>query len=234
MRSRRKRARANMALNTDLAFTDSVKAIQEARGSRAAYRRVEERGGFERRITPELARFLSERTSVYLATANALGQPYVQHRGGPPGFLRALDDRTLAFADFRGNRQYISLGNLAENERAFLFAMDYASRTRIKLWGRARVVDDDPALLERLADPGYGARGEQAIVFRVDAWDRNCPQHIPRLVEAAPFEREIAALRERIAGLEADNRALCLTPTSAEGDQHERAQHEAADGSRLR
>ncbi len=174
----------NSRSTTDVAFTPSVKAVQERRGSRAAYARVEQRGGWEQRVTPALAAFLAERDSLYLATASADGQPYVQHRGGPKGFLRVLDERTLAFADFRGNRQYISLGNLAENDRAFLFVMDYEHQRRIKIWGRARVVEDDPALLAALADPGYDGVPEQAIVFHVEAWDTNCPQHIPRLVPA--------------------------------------------------
>lgn len=164
--------------NTDIAFSPSVKAIQAARGSRNAYERVEQRGGFADRITPELARFIAERDSFYLATASADGQPYVQHRGGPPGFLHVRDGRTLAFADFRGNRQFISLGNLAENDRAFLFLMDYENRIRVKIWGRARVIEDDPGLLDALADREYAGQPEQAIVFAVEMWDRNCPQHI--------------------------------------------------------
>ena len=136
---------------TDVAFTAAVKALQSRRGSRAAYARLEERGGWSATITEDLAAFIADRDSFYLATANAAGQPYIQHRGGPRGFLRVLDDRTLGFADFRGNRQYITAGNLAENDRAFIFLMDYENRQRIKMWGRARVVDDDTALLARLA-----------------------------------------------------------------------------------
>ena len=194
--------------SSDVAFTPSVKAIQERKGSRAAYARLEERGGFEDRVTPELAAFVAERDSFYLATANAQGQPYVQHRGGPRGFLRVLDERTLAFADFRGNRQYISQGNLAENDRAFLFLMDYARRRRIKIWGRARVVEDDPALLERLADPAYEGRPEQAIVFEIEAWNANCPQHLPQRFDAAQVATAVAALQARIAELEQENAAL--------------------------
>ena len=132
----------------------------------------------------------------------------MQHRGGPRGFLRVLDERTLAFADFRGNRQYISQGNLAENDRAFLFLMDYARRRRIKIWGRARVVEDDPALLERLADPAYEGRPEQAIVFEIEAWNANCPQHIPQRFDAAQVATAVAALQARIAELEQENAAL--------------------------
>lgn len=193
---------------TDVAFTPSVKAIQSARGSREAYARWEAQGGFETRATPELAAFLAERDSFYLATASAAGRPYVQHRGGPRGSLRVLDERTLAFADFGGNRQYISLGNLAENDQAFLFVMDYAHRKRVKIWGRARAVTDDPALLERLRDPAYEAEVEQAIVFDVEAWNPNCRQHIPQLLDPESVRERVAELEARIAALEAENRAL--------------------------
>jgi predicted pyridoxine 5'-phosphate oxidase superfamily flavin-nucleotide-binding protein len=194
--------------SSDVAFTESVKAIQTRKGSRAAYARLEERGGFEDRVTPELAAFIAERDSFYLATASAQGQPYVQHRGGPRGFLRVLDERTLAFADFRGNLQYISQGNLAENDRALLFLMDYARRRRIKIWGRARVVEDEPALLAQLVDPAYEGRPEQAIVFRIEAWNMNCPQHIPQRFDAAQVATAVAALQARVAELERENAAL--------------------------
>jgi len=193
---------------TDVAFTPRVKAFQTRAGSRAAYARLEEQGGWEDRVTPKLAAFVAERDSFYLATASAAGRPYVQHRGGPRGFLRVLDDRTLAFADFGGNRQYITAGNLAENDQAFLFLMDYATRRRIKVWGRARVVDDDPALLARLADPSYDAVPERAIVFTIEAWDTNCRQHIPVLVDAGEAAAAADALRARIAALERENREL--------------------------
>ena len=154
---------------SDVAFTPSVKAQQERRGSRSAYARMEAGEGWETTVTPELAAFLAERDSFYLATATAEGQPYIQHRGGPPGFLRPVDGQTLGFADFAGNRQYVSLGNLAENDRAFLFLMDYASRRRVKVWGRARVVEDDPALLASLVPAGVKVRAERAILFTVTA-----------------------------------------------------------------
>ncbi|BDG03135.1 pyridoxamine 5'-phosphate oxidase family protein [Anaeromyxobacter oryzae] len=193
---------------SDVAFTPAVKAEQSRRGSRAVYRRVEEGDGWETRITPELAAFLAERNSVYLATASAAGQPYVQHRGGPRGFLRVIDERTLGFADFGGNRQYITLGNLAENDRAFLFVMDYAARRRVKLWGRARVVEGDAALLGRLAPGGHAARPERAILFEVEAWDVNCPQHIPVKLDAADVETRLESLRHRVAELELENQRL--------------------------
>ena len=193
---------------SDVAFTPSVKAIQSRKGSRATYARMEGNGGWATKITPDLAAFIAGQTSVFLATANAAGQPYIQHRGGPPGFLRVLDDKTIAFADFRGNRQYISLGNLAENPRVHLFLIDYATRSRVKIWGTARVVADDAALLAALTPAGYQARPEQAIVIDVVAWDANCPQHIPQRLEASDVARALAERDERIAALEAELRAL--------------------------
>jgi len=190
--------------SSDVAFTPAVKAIQAHRGSRAAYAARETKGGFATAITPELGAFIAMRRSFYLATATAQGQPYVQHRGGPPGFLMVLDEHTLGFADFRGNRQYITLGNLAENERAFLFLMDYEQRRRVKVWGRARVVTDDPKLMAALTVPGYEAVPEQAILFRVEAWDANCRQHIPQMLAAAEVGEAVQALKARIAELEAE------------------------------
>lgn len=197
--------------SSDVAFSTSVKAVQERRGSRKAYARVEAHGGFETGITDELAAFVAEQDSIYLATASAAGQPYVQHRGGPRGFLRVLDPHTLAWAEYRGNRQYITTGNLAENDRALLFLMDYATRSRVKIWGRARVVEDDPALVERLMPEGYRAVPEHAVVFTVEAWDANCPQHIPRKLDADDVERELARLHARIAALEAENARLAAS-----------------------
>jgi predicted pyridoxine 5'-phosphate oxidase superfamily flavin-nucleotide-binding protein len=194
--------------SSDVAFTPAVKTIQEQRGSRAAYARMEARGGFKTAISTELAGFIAAQRSFFIATANLEGQPYVQHRGGPPGFLRVLDTHTLAFADYAGNRQYISLGNLADNPRAQLFLIDYAERRRVKIWGTARVVDSDAKLLAKLMPEGYRARPEQAIVFDVNAWDANCPQHIPRRFEAEDVEAALQQRDQRIAGLEAELRAL--------------------------
>jgi predicted pyridoxine 5'-phosphate oxidase superfamily flavin-nucleotide-binding protein len=191
--------------SSDVAFTASVKAVQERKGSRTAYRRMEENGGWRTAISPDLLAFLAERDSAYLATANAAGQPYVQHRGGPKGFIRPLDKHTLAFADFAGNRQYITTGNLAENDQAYLFLMDYANRRRVKIWGRARVVDNDPELLARLMPEGYAARPEQTILFTVEAWDTNCPQHIPQKIDAADVAAALGRAQNRIAELEAEN-----------------------------
>jgi predicted pyridoxine 5'-phosphate oxidase superfamily flavin-nucleotide-binding protein len=190
--------------SSDIAFTPAVKSAQARRGSRETYARAEARGGWRTTVTPDLAEFLAGARSFYLATAGAEGQPYVQHRGGPPGFLRVLDERTLGFADFKGNRQYITTGNLAENPRAYMFVMDYARRRRVKLWGRARVVEDDAALLARLWPDGYQARPEQIIVFEVEAWDTNCPQHIPQMFHAEDVGRTILDLQTRIGELEAE------------------------------
>ena len=193
---------------SDVAFTPAVKRLQEIKGSRKAYARMEEKGRWKSTITEELAQFIGERDSFYLGTANADGQPYIQHRGGKPGFLKVLDDKTLAFADFRGNRQYISAGNLEENHKATLFLMDYPNRRRIKIWGSARVVDDDADLLARLTDADYDGVGEQVVVFEIAAWDVNCPQHItPRFTEAQ-VAGIIAPLKQRIIELEAERDAL--------------------------
>lgn len=190
--------------SSDVAFSPAVKAIQTARGSRDSHARRERRGGWLTEITPDLAAFIAAQRSVYLATASADGQPYIQHRGGPPGFLRVLDAETLAFADLAGNRQYISLGNLSENPRVQVFLMDYVQRRRVKIWGQARVVTDDPALLATLTPAGTEARAEQAIIIRVTAWDANCPQHIPQRFEAEDVLRAITERDERIAALEAE------------------------------
>lgn len=194
--------------SSDIGFTPTVKAIQADKGSRASYARMEEAGSWKTRITPDLAAFIAAQTSVFLATANKEGQPYIQHRGGPPGFLRVLDDSTIAFADFAGNRQYITAGNLADNPKAYLFLIDYAHRRRIKIWGEARVVADDAGLVARLMPENYKARPEQAILFSVAAWDENCPQHIPQRFEAADVAAALAERDERIKALEAEVLAL--------------------------
>ncbi len=195
-------------LISDVAFTTSVKAMQERMGSRKQYERMEDRGGWADTITPELADFIAERDSFYLSTATADGQPYIQHRGGPKGFLKVLDDHTLAFADFVGNRQYITAGNLAENNKAFIFLMDYVNRQRIKVWGTAEVVEDDPKLLNELNDPNYKGKPERVIRFHVEAWDVNCPQHIRPRFDEEEGEQVIRKLLNRIAELEAENKAL--------------------------
>jgi predicted pyridoxine 5'-phosphate oxidase superfamily flavin-nucleotide-binding protein len=189
---------------SDVAFSDSVKAVQTRLGSRKSYARLETGDGWETTISTDLAAFIAEQTSFFLATASAAGQPYIQHRGGPKGFLRVLDDKTLAFADFRGNRQYVTMGNLAENAKVCLFLIDYVHRQRVKVWGEGRVVEDDPALVAKLVVPGYDARPERAIVISVATWDANCPQHIPVRFDAADVEAALAARDQRIAELEAE------------------------------
>jgi predicted pyridoxine 5'-phosphate oxidase superfamily flavin-nucleotide-binding protein len=186
----------------DVAFTPAVKAIQERRGSRGAYAKLEARGGFPTLVTPELEQFIATRNSFYLATASADGRPYIQHKGGPKGFLKVLDERTLAFADYSGNRQYISVGNLAENDRVFLFLMDYENRERIKIWGRAKVVENDSDLISRLMPPNYRARPEQAIIITVETWDGNCNSHIPHLIPAEEAAKMIDSLTQKIGVLE--------------------------------
>lgn len=193
---------------SDVAFTPGVKAIQSRKGSRDAYARMESLGGWATAITEELADFIAQQTSVFLATANAQGQPYIQHRGGPPGFLQVLDEHTIGFADFNGNRQYISSGNLAENPKAHLFLIDYTTRQRIKLWGTARVVEDDKELIVRLMPANCRAKSEQAMLFNVDTWDANCPQHIPQRLEAGDVAKALQSRDLKIAELETEIRQL--------------------------
>jgi predicted pyridoxine 5'-phosphate oxidase superfamily flavin-nucleotide-binding protein len=203
--------------SSDVAFTPAVKAIQVRKGSRDAYAGVEQRGGWRTEIDQQLTAFLATQDSLLLATATADGQPYIQHRGGPKGFIRILDKNTLAFADYSGNRQYITQGNLSENPKAHIFLMDYAHRRRVKIWGEARVVDDDPALLKSLMPQGYKARPEQVILFRISAWDTNCPQHIPQKFDAADVAAALATRDAHIAELEAELAALRL---QGEGEAH--------------
>jgi predicted pyridoxine 5'-phosphate oxidase superfamily flavin-nucleotide-binding protein len=193
-----------MNYSSDIAFTPAVKFVQERKGSRANYAHMEDAGSWKTRITPDLKSFIEAQSSVFLATANAQGQPYIQHRGGPPGFLRVLDEESLGFVDFVGNRQYITLGNLTENPKAHLFLIDYAHRKRVKIWGEARVIENDRQLTEKLMPPGYRARPSQVILFKVTAWDANCPQHIPQRLEASDVATVLADRDRRIAELEAN------------------------------
>jgi uncharacterized protein len=190
--------------SSDVAFTPAVKAIQARKGSREGYAHVEENGGWRTEIDDKLAAFLADTNSFFLATASVDGQPYIQHRGGPKGFIKVLDKTTIAFADYAGNRQYITQGNLSENPRAHIFIMDYAHRRRVKIWGEARVVDDDPALLDSLMPKGYRARPEQVVIFKIAAWDTNCPQHIPQKFDAADVAAALAQRDARISELEAE------------------------------
>ena len=189
----------------DLMFTDSVRRAQKQYYGRA----VNIPGASQRDpLGQDEAEFIMARDSFFLGSINETGWPYIQHRGGPLGFLRVVNETTLAFADYKGNRQYITTGNLAENDRAFLFLMDYAHRRRVKLWGRARVVADDDTLVERLMPEGYEARPEQVILFEVEAWDINCPQHIPQKIDGQDVARVLGELQARIAALEEENAAL--------------------------
>ena len=194
--------------SSDVAFTPAVKAIQTRKGSRHGYEQVERSGGWRTEVDDDLAAFLAQVNSFYLATVNAEGQPYIQHRGGPKGFLKVLDKNTLAFADYSGNRQFISQGNLSENAKAHIFVMDYAHRRRVKIWGEARVVEDDPALTRSLMPQGYRARPEQVVLFKISAWDTNCPQHIPHKFDAADVAAALASRDARIAELETELAAL--------------------------
>jgi predicted pyridoxine 5'-phosphate oxidase superfamily flavin-nucleotide-binding protein len=193
---------------SDIAFTPAVKARQTEKGSREIYAKQISKRDWQDRVTDDLAAFLAKRDSFYMATVSQDGHPYIQHRGGPRGFLRVIDEQTLAFADFSGNRQYISMGNLDGNDRVHLFLMDYANRQRIKVWGRAKVVEDDPGLMEELVDPAYKARPERAFVIAIEAWDVNCPQHIPELHGEDTIRAVTAKLTQRIAELEAENAEL--------------------------
>jgi predicted pyridoxine 5'-phosphate oxidase superfamily flavin-nucleotide-binding protein len=204
--------------NSTRVFTPGALKAQAERGSAKAYeRRTAE--GFPDRVTPELAKFIAELDSVFLATATADGAPYVQHRGGPKGFIKIVDERTLGFADYRGNRQYITLANLSENDRAFLFLLDPARKRRIKLWGRARIIEDNAALIEKLFDRGYKAKPERAVLFTIEAWDANCSSHIVARFSEAELEEAFKTVQAKIAALEAENaqlRAALAQKTPAE------------------
>jgi predicted pyridoxine 5'-phosphate oxidase superfamily flavin-nucleotide-binding protein len=193
--------------NSSRVFTPAAQKAQAQRGSAKAYaRRMAE--GFPDRVTPELAKFVGEQDTAFLATASGDGAPYLQHRGGPKGFIKVIDEKTLGFADYRGNRQYITLANLTENDRAFLFLLDPARRQRIKIWGRARMIEGDSALIEQLFDSDYKARPERAILFTIEAWDVNCSSHIVTRFTEAEIEEAFAVVQAKIAELEAENARL--------------------------
>lgn len=186
----------------EIAFTPEVKAAQERRGSRQTYEKYIASGAANDTITPKIEEFIAELDGFYLGTVSSNGYPYIQFRGGAPGFLKVLDEKTLGFADFTGNVQYITVGNLSGNDKAFLFLMDYRYRKRIKIWGHAESVENDPALIQRLQVPGYSAQVERAILFHVEAISENCPQHIPIRYSEAEVEAMTRSLRDRIAELE--------------------------------
>lgn len=193
----------------DIAATPSVKAAQEANGSRALFENFEGDRTFDR-LGPDEAAYIAARDSFYMASVSETGWPYVQHRGGPPGFLRVLDEKTLGFADFRGNRQYISLGNIAANGRAALLLMDYPSRARMKLYARieARDLAGDPELARMLAVEGYRAKVERGFVLHLEAFDWNCAQHITPRYTQAQIDAALVPFRAQMAALEAENQAL--------------------------
>lgn len=193
---------------SDIAFTPTVKAMQEKYNSRKNYARMEQSRGWQSEVTPQLEYMLHEADSFYMGTANASGQPYIQHRGGPKGFLKVLDKKRLAFADFSGNMQYITVGTLEENNKAFIFLMDYPNQSRIKIWGTAEVVFDDDKLLNSLIDSTYHSKPERVIIFTIDAWDMNCPQHITRRFTLDTINAELEQLKNRIKELEAENASL--------------------------
>jgi len=196
-----------MSNNSELVFPPAVRRAQAERGSAAGYAKKVEHG-FPATVTPELAAFIAEQDTAFLGTASADGAPYIQHRGGPKGFIKVVDEKTLGFADYRGNRQYITLGNLSENDRAYLFLIDFSRRQRIKLWGRARAVENDAALVEKLFDQGYKARPERVILFTIEAWDVNCSQHITARMTVPEVEGLLGTVQERIAALQAENTQL--------------------------
>lgn len=195
--------RESEGLVSDIAFTPVVKQLQERYGSREAYASED----WPDVITPELAAYIAQRNSFYLGTVNARGQPYIQHRGGPRGFLTVLDEKRLAFADFKGNKQYISTGNLSEAPKAFMFLMDYMGRQRVKVWGRAEI-SEDSELIEQLTVPGYKGRPERAIVFTLEAWSANCPQHIPLKYDEEVVAQALQKLDAKIKALESELAAL--------------------------
>ena len=204
-----------MPSNSELVFPPAVRRAQAERGTARAFDgRVA--AGFPDSVTPELAAFIAEQDTAFLGTASADGAPYIQHRGGPKGFIKVVDARTLGFADYRGNRQYITLGNLSENDHAYLFLIDFSRRQRIKLWGRARVVENDDALVAKLFDHGYRAKPERAILFTIEAWDVNCSQHITARMTVDEVESLLGTVQERIAALQAENARLRDALTESE------------------
>jgi hypothetical protein len=193
--------------NSDIVFTPAARRAQAERGSAQGYEK-KIAAGFPKTVTPELAAFIAEQDTAFLGTASADGAPYIQHRGGPKGFIKVVDEHTLGFADYRGNRQFITLGNLSENDRAYLFLIDFSRRQRIKLWGRARVVENDDALVGKLFDHGYKAKPERVILFAIQAWDANCSQHITARMTLPEVEGLFGGAQERIGVLQAENARL--------------------------
>src|SRR3954454_19646010 len=203
-----------MSNNVDIVFTPAAQREQAERGSAATRQAAD---GFPTTVTPELAAFIAEQDTAFLGTASAGGAPYIQHRGGPKGFIKVIDEHTLGFADYRGNRQYITIGNLSENDRAYLFLIDFSRRQRIKLWGRARVVENDDALIEKLFDRGYKARPERVILFTIEAWNANCSQHITARLSEPEIEGLFTTVQQQISALQAENARLRAALATREG-----------------
>lgn len=183
---------------SDIAFSPTVKKWQADKGSRQSYARFD----WQKELPPQLIEFILQRDSFYIASANSDGHPYIQHRGGPQGFLQVIDEETLAFADFAGNRQYISSGNLSENNKVHLFLMDYPNRMRLKIWGEAEIIEDDKELLSQLSSSDYKAKPERAFLIKITAWNLNCPQHITPRYTQTQLEPHVAELKARIKALE--------------------------------
>lgn len=202
-----------MTFSSDIAFTETVKSIQTRKGSRDVYAKMERNGSWDKEITHDIADYIAAQRSFFLATVNSKGQPYIQHRGGPPGFLKVLNKNTLAFADYKGNKQFISQGNLVDNNKAFIFLIDYTNKSRVKIWGTAEIIENDPELLEKLMSghERYKAKPEQVLKFTVEAFDRNCPQHIPQRFEAEYVYSIIQDKNSRIKELEEEIRQLKLS-----------------------
>jgi len=195
----------------EIAFTPAVLAEQVHQGSAESYAKfLDPAAAPGNRLGPAEAAFVAQRDGFYQATVSETGWPYVQFRGGPRGFLKLLDEGTLAYADFRGNRQYLSVGNLKGDDRVALILVDYPNRRRLKVWGHARIVDvkEDPDLVARLHDPAYKARPERAVVIAVAALDWNCPQHLPQRYTLEELEPALSQLRAELQRLQAENAAL--------------------------
>jgi predicted pyridoxine 5'-phosphate oxidase superfamily flavin-nucleotide-binding protein len=206
--------------NSDLVFPPAARRAQEQRGSAKAYTaRVEQ--GFPDKITEDLAQFIARMDTAFLGTVTENGSPYIQHRGGPRGFIKIIDEKTLGFADYRGNKQYITISNIENNNRAFLFLLDAASRSRIKIWGRLRAVEDDKALIEKLFDEGYRAKPERVLLFTIEAWDVNCSQHITERFTKEEIQGAVAQIQQKIVALETENAQLRAALNDAPGKKFE-------------
>jgi predicted pyridoxine 5'-phosphate oxidase superfamily flavin-nucleotide-binding protein len=209
-----------MSNNSDLVFPPAARRAQEQRGSAKAYAgRLEE--GFPGEITTDLAQFIARIDTAFLGTLTENGSPYIQHRGGPRGFIKIIDEKTLGFADYRGNRQYITISNIESNDRAFLFLFDPATRSRIKIWGRLKAVEGDATLIEKLFDQGYKAKPERVLLFTVEAWDVNCSQHITERYTKEEIQGAVAQIQQNFVALEAENKQLRAALDDALGKKFE-------------